>query len=59
MKKAIIKTAWFLFKKSQFRFVLKGGNNEIIAVSETYTQKHNCISVIKKYFPDFIIEDQT
>lgn len=43
--------------KGQFRFVLKAKNGEIIATSgtESYTQKHNCISVLKEHFPNFKI----
>lgn len=45
--------------KGQFRFVLKGNNGEIIASSESYTQKHNVIDVLTLYFPGFTIEDLT
>lgn len=45
--------------KGQFRFTLKGNNNEIIATSESYTQKHNVIEVLEKYFSNFEIIDKT
>lgn len=46
-------------KKGQFRFNLLGKNGEIIAVSETYTQKHNVIEVLEVYFSNFKIIDKT
>lgn len=57
--KAIIKTISHGKMKGQFRFVLKGKNGEIIATSESYTQKHNVIELLEIYFPAFIIDDKT
>ena len=34
-------------KKLQYYFVLIAANGEVIAVSESYTQKHNCIKSIQ------------
>ncbi len=45
--------------KGQFRFLIKGDNGENLSQQETYTQKHNVIEVITKYFPHFTIEDKT
>lgn len=45
--------------KGQFRFNLRGLNHEIIASGEAYTQKHNAIEVIEKYFPNFVIIDKS
>lgn len=58
---AIIKTVRRGKRKGQFRFVLKAANGEIIASSgsESYTQKHNCVDVLNKYFPEFDIVDLT
>jgi uncharacterized protein YegP (UPF0339 family) len=55
--KALIKTVKQGKLKGQFRFVLKGKNGEIIATSETYTQKHNVKKVLNKYFSLFKIEE--
>lgn len=57
--KAIVKTVSHGKQKGQFRFVLKASNGEVIAVSETYTQKHNALDIIKEYFPNFEIVDKT
>lgn len=43
----------------QFRFRLYALNGEMIATSEQYTQKHNAVSVLKKYFSNFEIIDKT
>jgi uncharacterized protein YegP (UPF0339 family) len=59
MKKAIIKKVTHGKLKGQFRFILKAENGEIVATSETYTQKHSCIETIESNFPNFIIEDKT
>lgn len=59
MKKAIIKRVEKGKQQGQFRFVLKAANNEIIATSETYTRKYNCIKTVERHFPQFIIIDQT
>lgn len=56
--KAIIKRITHGKRKNQYRFILKGRNGEIIAVSETYTQKHNVTEVLNEYFPNFEIEDK-
>jgi uncharacterized protein YegP (UPF0339 family) len=57
--KAIIKKVSHGKLKGQFRFVLKGSNGEIIAVGETYTQKHNCIETLQNYFSNFEVVDKT
>ena len=36
----------FLDKRREYRFHLKAPNGEIIAASEGYTQKHNCLKGI-------------
>lgn len=61
MKKAIIKTVKSGKRKGQFRFILVAKNGEPIANSgnESYTQKHNCISVLKNHFPEFTIIDNS
>lgn len=48
--------------KSGYRFNLKAGNGEIIAVSEVYTTESACLNgveSIRKNAPDAAIEDQT
>jgi hypothetical protein len=57
--KAIIKTVPKGKLKGQFRFVLKTKNNKIIATSEIYTQKHNVVKLLNKYFSRFKIVDKT
>lgn len=57
--KAIIKQVKKGKKKGEFRFTLLAGNGEVIAVSETYTQKHNVIGLLTVHFPSFKIEDKT
>lgn len=57
--KAIVKKVSHGKLKGQFRFILKGNNNEIIATGETYTQKHNCLEVLQSFFPNFEIIDKT
>ena len=59
--KAVIKKVRSGKQKGQFRFELIGTNGETIATSgsENYTQKHNAIDVLSKYFPTFTIEDKT
>ncbi len=61
MKKALIKKVSKGSKVGEFRFILVAANGEPIAQShpETYTQKHSCISVLEKHFPDFEICDLT
>lgn len=61
MKKALIKRVSKGKRKGEFRFILVAANGEPIAQSfpESYTQKHNCISVLEKHFPEFTIEDLT
>jgi uncharacterized protein len=47
--------------KGEFRFRLKAGNGEIIAVSEGYTSKSACmngIESVKKNAPEAEIDDQ-
>jgi len=41
------KFEWFKDKKDKFRFRLKAGNGQIIAVSEAYESKDSCISGIE------------
>ncbi len=57
--KAIIKKVSHGNQKGQYRFVLRGKNNEIVAVSETYTQKHNALEVLADYFSNFEVVDKT
>lgn len=57
--KAVIKTVSHGKQKGQFRFMLKSANGEVIAVSETYTQKHNVLDVLANYFPNFEVIDKT
>lgn len=59
MKTVVIKTVTHGKQKGQFRFIFKGRNGETIATSETYTQKHNVIELLRDYFPDFAILDKT
>ena len=40
-------------------FTLIANNNQPIAQSETYTQKHNAEEVIEKFFHDFELVDET
>jgi len=49
-------------KSGEYRFRLKAGNGEIIAVGESYKQKTGCINgieSIKKNAPDAEIVDLT
>lgn len=49
-------------KADKFRFRLKAGNGEVIAVGEAYESKASClngIESIKKNAPDAAIDDQT
>lgn len=55
---AVIKQVSHGKKKGQFRFNLVADNGEIIATSETYTQKHNVTDVLEKYFSTFKILDK-
>ncbi len=57
--KAILKKVSHGKQKGQFRFVLKGANGEIIATSETYTQKHNVTEILQVAFPNFEVVDKT
>jgi uncharacterized protein YegP (UPF0339 family) len=38
---------WYTDKKGKFRFRLKAGNGEVIAVSEAYNSKDGCVNVIE------------
>jgi uncharacterized protein len=38
---------WYKDKKGKFRFRLKAGNGEIIAVGEAYSSKDGCINGIE------------
>lgn len=44
-------------KPDQFRFKLKGTNGKVIATSELYKNKRDVTSLLKKYFPQFEVED--
>ncbi len=59
--KAVIKQVTHGKRKGEYRFNLIGDNGEVIggSCSETYTQKHNVMDVLEKYFPLFTIEDKT
>lgn len=57
--KMIIKKVSHGKLKGQFRFLLKSANNEIIATSETYTQKHNIVELHSKYFSIFELIDKS
>lgn len=57
--KAIIKKVTKGPNKGQYRFVLVGDNGENLSQTETYTQKHNVIEVLAKYFPNFEVVDKT
>ena len=49
-------------KAGKFRFRLKAGNGEIIAVSEAYESKasaKNGIESVRKNAPDATVDDQT
>ena len=49
-------------KADKFRFRLKAGNGEVIAVGEAYESKASClngIESIKKNAPDAAVDDQT
>ncbi len=49
-------------KKGEFRFVLKAGNGEIIAMSEGYAAKAsalNGIESVRKNAADAIVDDQS
>jgi uncharacterized protein YegP (UPF0339 family) len=48
--------------KGEFRFRLKAGNSEVIAVSEGYTTKASCkngIAAVQRDAPIAEIDDQT
>lgn len=57
MKAIITKITHGKFK-GQFRFKIVGGNGEIVATSEQYTQKHNIISLFKEHFGNIEIVDR-
>jgi len=49
-------------KAEKYRFRLKAGNGEIIAVGEAYESKASClngIESVKKNAPDAAVDDQT
>lgn len=49
------KFEWFKDKKDKYRFRLKAGNGQIIAISEAYETKDSClngIESVKKNAPD-------
>lgn len=41
-----------------YYFALYAPNHEIIAQSEQYTDKHNVIDLLEKYFPTFPIRNK-
>jgi uncharacterized protein YegP (UPF0339 family) len=48
--------------KGEFRFRLKSGNGQVIAVSEGYTTKASCkngIDAVKRDAPGAEVDDQT
>lgn len=57
--KAIIKRVTHGKQKGQFRFILVAENGEIIATGKNYTQKHNIIELLEKYFSNFAIIDKS
>ncbi len=59
--KAVITRVTHGKRKGEFRFKFIGDNGEQIGGSgtETYTQKHNAIEVLEKYFPNFPIIDKS
>jgi uncharacterized protein YegP (UPF0339 family) len=57
--KAIIKKVNKGKRVGQFKFKLVGDNGEDLSQNESYTQKHNVMEVLTKYFPNFVIVDET
>lgn len=45
--------------KVEYRFRHVGDNEEIIVQSEGYTQKHNVMEVLRKYYPEWKVKDLT
>jgi uncharacterized protein YegP (UPF0339 family) len=45
--------------KGEYRFVLKGANNEIVATSETYKNKADILDLLDNLFPNFMIVDKS
>jgi len=43
--------------KERYYFRIIGDNGEIIAQSEGYTQRHNAIKVLNRYFPNEVVVD--
>jgi uncharacterized protein YegP (UPF0339 family) len=43
--------------KTRYYFRILGDNGEVIAQSEGYTQRHNAIEVLNKYFPKAKVVD--
>lgn len=37
--------------KTRYYFRIVAANGEVIAQSEAYTQKHNAVDVVRRYFP--------
>jgi len=55
------KFEWYTDKAGKFRFRLKAGNGEVIAVSEAYASKDSClngIESVKKNAPTAEIVEQ-
>ena len=49
-------------KKGEFRFALKAGNGETIAISESYASKsgvQNGIESVRKNAPDAVVVDES
>jgi uncharacterized protein YegP (UPF0339 family) len=62
MKIEVFKTRKQLFLRvptfqTRFYFRIVGDNGETIAQSEGYTQRHNVIEVLNKYFPKARVVD--
>jgi uncharacterized protein YegP (UPF0339 family) len=57
--KAIIKKVKKGKRKGEFKFLLIADNGENLSQNETYTQKHNVEEVLRKYFPNFEIVDES
>jgi hypothetical protein len=45
--------------KVRYYYRLVGNNNEPLAISEAFTQKHNATEVLEKYFPTWPVKDLT
>lgn len=52
--RAIIKRVTHGKRKGEWRFVLKAGNGETVAVSETYRNRQDMNHTLLTYFPQFL-----